>query len=79
MTTVNRVRLDFRIFKGHCHTNQLSFSAILFLCHNSKMTRDGHLVPGKGNKYKCTKFLSRNAMLARYILCDGPVLVHLSG
>ena len=27
--------------------------------------------------HKYTKFLSRDAMLVRYILCDGPVLVWL--
>jgi len=46
---MNDLYPDFRIFKRRCHSNQLSFSAILFLCCNSKTTRDRHVVPRKEN------------------------------
>jgi len=46
---MNDLYPNFRIFKGRCHSNQLSFSAILFLCCNSKTTRDRHVVPRKEN------------------------------
>jgi len=42
MAVVNDLNLDFRIFKGRCHGNQLSF-----LRRNSKTTPDRHMVQGK--------------------------------
>ena len=46
---MNDLNLYFRIFKGHCHGNQFSFSVILFFCRNSKTTRDRHVVLGTEN------------------------------
>jgi len=46
---MNDLNLDFRIFEGRCHGNQLSFSEISFFRRNSKTTRGRHVVPGKEN------------------------------
>jgi len=46
---MNNLKFDFRIFKGCCHGNQLSFSEILFFHSNSKTMPDRHMVWGKEN------------------------------
>ena len=45
----NDLNLDFRIFKGRCYSNQLSFSAMSCLRRNPKTTRDWHMISGKEN------------------------------